>query len=96
MTAPILAAGVVPVVDSDQPHVEGVPLRNRQSGKLAVIVMNWSTPLEEPVQLRIRDAGEISGLTSLALRRELPATTLNGWTTVALPSLEDGDILLVE
>jgi hypothetical protein len=101
VAAVALGHGVRPSVDAAQPLVEGVLMKNRQTGKLAAILMNWAYrgyELEAHDQLKVRLPG-LKGLTtarSTWLRQTLPVTEEGGDSFVTLPRLEDGDILLLE
>jgi hypothetical protein len=48
VAAPALKAGVLPVVDTSAPLVEGVLLKNPKSGKMAVSLMNWAFRARDP------------------------------------------------
>lgn len=48
VAAPALKAGVLPVVDTSLPLVEGVLLKNPKSGKMAVSLMNWAYRTRDP------------------------------------------------
>ncbi|HXG62346.1 MAG TPA: hypothetical protein VNO22_13290 [Planctomycetota bacterium] len=105
IAAPALAR-VAPVVDASAPAVEGLLLRNAANGRLAVTLANWAYRAlpaggAEPaaatdLTIRIRGAGSIARVRSLALDRALPADTSGETTTVRLPHLAEGDILLLE
>lgn len=100
VTAPLQAAGVKPVVDASHPLLEGVLLKNRQTGKQAVTLMNWAyqgrtlVP-QQDVTIRLRDLGAVR-VRSLALDKVLPVAREGGDTLVTLEKIDDGDILLIE
>ena len=93
---PMLAAGVRPVVDASDPLVEGVMLKNRQTGKLAVILINWRHKIEEEVSVRIRGAGQFGRAKSLATGERLTPKPEGEDRLVTLPGMKEGDILLLE
>ena len=94
--APVRDAGVRPVVDASVPEVDGVLLKNKQTGKLAVILINWKFTIDEPVRVAIRGAAGAKRVTSLALEQSLPVQREAGKIVVELPRLDEGDILLLE
>ena len=101
IAAPALAAGIKPVVDTGLATVEGVLLKNRQTGRLAVILMNWTFKNRRLVPaknltVRIRGAGKAATARSAALRQKLTLTRDGDGATLRLPHLADGDILLLE
>ncbi len=98
---------VVPVVDASHHAVEGVLLRNDASGRLAVTLANWAyrrtngTPSPEVVPLAglritIRGADNATKAASAALDRPLVLEKSGGAVIVVLPSLAEGDVLLLE
>jgi hypothetical protein len=84
-------------VDADQPEVEGVLLRNRQDGRLAVVLVNWKDRSEGPVTIRLRGVADANSAFSTALQQtfELQEGT-DGALAVLLPRIDAGDILLLE
>ena len=97
---PLAAAGVRPVVDASVPLIEGVLLQNRQTGRQAVVLMNWAyqgralVP-QQAVSIRLRDVNAAQA-SSLALAKTLPVTRDGKDVIVTLEKIEDGDILLLE
>lgn len=94
-----------PVVDSSQPLVEGVLLRN--GGRRAVTLMNWAyrvpgkgkSPVLLPfkdLKVTIRGAGELTRVTSTALQQPLAIERSGDAVTITLPLLEEGDVLLLD
>ena len=94
-------AGVKPVVDASHPLVEGVMLRNPQTNRLAVVLMNWAyrgrqlVPLAD-VLVKLRGTGPVKQIQSTWKRRPVPFDQQEDSVTVHLGSMEDGDILLVQ
>lgn len=105
VAAPALARAS-PVVDASAPAVEGILLRNAANGRLAVTLANWAyralpSGAAEPVpaadlEIRIRGAGSVTRVRSVALDRALTVETSGETTTVRLPHLAEGDVLLLE
>ena len=102
VAGPALAAGVAPVVDAGHPLVEGVLLKNRTSGKQAVVLMNWAyagralVPREN-LTVAVHGAAAAGKAVSVATGRPLSASERRGDTLVlTVPRLEDGDVLLLE
>lgn len=97
MSVPLREAGVCPVVDADQPEVEGVLLRNREDGRQAVVLINWQDRFERPVTIRLRGVEGAKTVFSTALQQafELEEVT-DGAVAVLLPRIDAGDILLLE
>jgi hypothetical protein len=103
---------VRPVVDCDHPAIEGVLLRNKATGKLAVTLMNWNYRIAEPaaknaeptvefaprenVKLRIRGTGPVASVRSAASGATLAATHANEVLSLTLPRLDEGDVLLFD
>lgn len=96
IAGPVLAAGVQPVVDAEEPLVEGVLLKNLDSGKLAVVLINWKSGLEGAVNLVIRGAEKAASARSLALNQTFPLSRDGELARMELPTLGQGDILLLE
>ena len=96
ISAPVLESGVAPVVDASDPLVEGVLLRNRKTGKLAVVLMNWKHHLENEVMIKIRVADALTKARSSATGVAYPLRAVGDHLLVTLPKLDEGDILLLE
>jgi hypothetical protein len=96
VAAPVLAAGVQPVVDADEPLVEGVLLKNSKTGKLAVVLINWKFLLDKELTVKVRGAGDATAARSLALAQPLRAAKEGDFLQITLPKLAEGDILLLE
>ncbi len=96
ITAPLLAAGIQPVVDAASPKVEGVLVRNNKSGKSAVFLMDWLFEPRANLTVNIRGIGEFTKVRSAALDQEVPWTRTPTGVQVVVPTMEDGDILLFE
>jgi hypothetical protein len=101
-----LAGAVRPVVHVSAPTVEGVLVKNRDSGKLAVVLMNWTyaaagkrganhVPLKD-VRLTIRGAEGAARATSVWLDKALAVEKSGEAITVTLPELAEGDVLMLE
>lgn len=94
-------AHVQPVVDASQPTIEGVLLKNKDSGKQAVTLMNWTyrgkglVPFTD-VKITIRGAGKVSKVVSAMTDKELALTRDGEAVTVTLPEIQEGDVLLLE
>jgi hypothetical protein len=94
-----------PVVDASAPAVEGVLLRNDATGKLAVTLANWAyraapggveiVPLSG-LKVSIRGAEGATKARSAALDQALAVESADGALVVTLPSLAEGDVLLLE
>jgi hypothetical protein len=96
VAAPVLAAGVKPVVDADEPLVEGVLLKNSKTGKLAVVLINWKFLLDKELTVKVRGAGGATAARSLALAQPLRAAREGDLLQITLPKLAEGDILLLD
>ena len=96
VVAPVLAAGVRPVVDADDPMVEGVLLKNKKTGKLAVVLMNWKFNIDREVKVAVRGAGELRAARSLATDQPVSVAKEGPGILITLPKLGEGDILLLE
>ncbi|NQT92259.1 MAG: hypothetical protein HQ559_05825 [Lentisphaerae bacterium] len=103
IAGPVLDAGVRPVVDAegfygimaDAAMVEGHMLRNRKTGALAVILINWAHHIRKPVTITIREAGDMKNAKSVATEQTFPLERKDGMLVVTLPKLDEGDILLL-
>ncbi len=103
IAGPVLDAGVRPVVDAegfynlweDAALVEGHLLRNRQTGALAVILINWNHHISKAVKVKIRAAGNMATAHSVALEQTFPLERKDGLLVVTLPKLDEGDVLLL-
>ncbi|MBM4041676.1 MAG: hypothetical protein FJ290_24520 [Planctomycetes bacterium] len=100
VAAPALEA-VKPVVDASQPLVEGILVRNKATGKRAVALVNWAYKGRELVPcenltIAIRGAGDVSRVTAAWLEKQLPITKSPDAITVALPRLDEAEVLLLE
>jgi len=89
------------VVDAGKPTVEGILIRNPKTGKRAVCLMNWTYRGRELVSfenlsIRVRTKGAVSRVRSCWSGKSLAHRTEKGILTVALPHLEEGDVLLLE
>jgi len=89
---------VKPVVDASHPLVEGLLVRN--GARRAVVLMNWAYraggALAPHANLSVFVRGVSSTkVESAALDRALPAEAVEGGIRVALPVLEEGDVLLL-
>ncbi|OPZ99354.1 MAG: hypothetical protein BWY71_01010 [Planctomycetes bacterium ADurb.Bin412] len=101
IAAPVLSAGVKPVVDAANPMVEGVLMRNPKTGKQAAVLMNWDFAGREPTHgtnllISIHSPTPVSKVRSLALDCELKLSQGDGIFSVTLPQLAEGDILLLD
>jgi hypothetical protein len=104
IAGPVLDAGVRPVVDAegsssfmeDAAFVEGHMLRNRKTGALAVILINWAARIKSPVTIKIREAGDMKSATSVATGETVPLERKGDLLVATFPRLGDGDILLLK
>jgi len=114
VAAPALAAGARPVVDASAPLVEGVLLRNAQSGKSAVTLVNWAyragadaARLVQPskgyalvpfdsLTVVVRGTGPVREVRSAWTGAKLEFRQRQEAVEVALPRLEEADVLLIE
>lgn len=101
VAAPVLSAGVRPVVDAAHPLVEGVLLRKAKTGGQAVFLMNWDFEGRAPrhkdeLRVSIRCPASAHKARSLALDRDLAIAEREGVSTFTLPHLAEGDVLLLE
>jgi hypothetical protein len=95
------ACGVKPVVDASHPLIEGVLMKNRVTGKLAAVLMNWAYRGGELVKMeritvRLRGAGPVHQVRSTWQRQAVPFKQDGDDVEVSLPEVEDGDILLID
>jgi hypothetical protein len=90
------------IVDAGHATVEGILVRNPKSGKLAVCLMNWTYRGRELVpfeglRVRVRHAAGATRARSCWLDRDLTVTRAgDGKLELALPRLEEGDVILLE
>lgn len=104
IAGPVLGAGVRPVVDAEGSYgiwqdaalVEGHMLRNRNTGKLAVILINWSHHIDNPVTVRIRGAGDVTRCRSVATGADFTLTREGDLAAVTLPKMDEGEVLLLD
>lgn len=96
ISAPVLDAGVRPVVDADVPLVEGILLKNNKTGRLAIIFVNWQFKVDKPLSVTVRGVPGIKRARSLALDRDLPVTPGDGTIRFTLPKMDEGEIVLLE
>lgn len=105
---PVLAK-VRPVVSADAPTIEGLFVRHPETGKRAVLLMNWTyrtgkkhVPMTD-LRIQVRWGGKPSGLgelpksvKALALKQELGIAAQEDIFEVRLPRIEEGEILILE
>ena len=106
VTLAALHAGVKPVVDAAQPTVEGVLIKNPQSGRRAVVLINWTFQVDDDhlrstsefsnLQVTIRGAGKVAKVWSTALEKELAFRQNSEDLVITIPTLADGEILLID
>jgi hypothetical protein len=106
VVAPALAAGVTPPVAVSHPLIEAVLLKHPASGKQAVLLMNWayrtgdeqrsSLVPAENVTVTVRNPAGAAKARSLWRREPLSAGLKDAALVLTLPSVEEGDILLLE
>jgi len=96
ITQPILAAGVLPVVDTGHPKIEGLLLEHPVSKKQALVLINWSFEKQTDCRIKVRGTGSRSTVRSAALDQPLNATAQDPWLQIELPSLNEGDILILD
>jgi hypothetical protein len=104
IAGPVLEAGVRPVVDAegyyniweDAAFVEGHMLRNRKTGALAVVLINWAHHIKKPVTIKIREAGDMKSAKSVATGETFPLERKGDLLVATLPNLDEGDILLLK
>ncbi len=94
--APLLAAGVRPLVEAGSPHIEGVVVRNNKTDRYAVFLMDWSCFKRDKLYIDIRGVGNFTQVRSAALDLELSWSPSTKGVRVVLPKIDDGDILLFE
>jgi hypothetical protein len=103
IAGPVLEAGVRPVVDAqgyysiweDAAFVEGHMLKNRKTGALAVILINWAHHIKKPVTIKIREAGDMKSAKSVATGETFPLERKGDLLVATMPKLDEGDILLL-
>ena len=111
LAAPALAA-VKPVVDAGRPTVEGVLVRGREGGRMAVVLMNWAYRVADPpgkaarpawtlvpcqdLKVTVRGAGAATKAVSAALDKPLAVERAGDVLTITVPRLDEGDVLLLE
>ncbi len=93
LSLPLAIDGLKPVVACDEPLVEGALLKNRKTGKQALVLMNWKFDCLDGVGLELGVPLPAKKAKSLALGQDLE---IRDGTTIYLPSLADGDILLLD
>ena len=93
---PLELAGVWPVVSSSEPLVEGILLKNRKTGKRAVVLMNWEFNSPDGVELELKGTGPAQKFRSLALGKDFKVNAEGDVQKCFLPSLAEGDILLLD
>ncbi len=96
LAQPLRNAKILPVVEATEPLVEGILVKNRKTGRRAVILINWKFAIEEPLTLTLRSLEPVSSVRSLALNKTLPLHPAQDGKILHLPSLAEGDILLLE
>ena len=79
----------------DAAMVEGHMLRNRKTGALAVILINWSGHLKNPVTIKIRSAGDMKNAKSVDTGQTFPLERKGDVLVMTMPKLDNGDILLL-
>ena len=99
-----------PVVETSIPAVEAILLKNGQSGKRAVTLMNWAYRTGSAkngggravlanlndVKVTIRHAGPVAKITSAMLDKPLPISHRDDAIEVTVPRIEEGDVLVLE
>jgi hypothetical protein len=98
---PAVEAGVRPVVQPSLPLVEGIGVRNPESGRQAVVLCNWAYKGRELIPavnltVRVADAGSLKGARSVWQRKALPVEKQGNDLVITVGHLEDGDVLLLE
>ena len=94
---------VRPVVNASQPLVEGLLLQN--GGKKAVTLMNWAykhagkkstiVPCKD-LKIELRRVGDVKRVVSITLHQALVFERTKDGVSVALPLLEEVDVLRIE
>jgi hypothetical protein len=103
-----------PRVAISHPTVEGVLVKSGETGKLAVVLMNWTyrvagqktvgkrtspvvahVPLKD-VEITIQGTGGHDKVKSVWLERDLPVKKGADSTTITVPELAEGDVILLE
>lgn len=99
---------VRPVVDASEPLVEGVLVRHPETGRRAVVLMNWAYAAGgeagaaarlvalKQVRVAVRGAGPVAKVVSAWLGQPLPHEAKGDGFTVTVPELAEGDVLLLE
>ena len=101
VAAPVRQAGVKPFVEPSQPVVEGVLLKNRNTGRLAVSLVNWgysggTLVPQENVRIVVRSGKMPSKVISAESGHELKVEPAADGFAVVLPHLAEGDVLLLQ
>jgi len=89
------------VVDAGKPTVEGILVRNPKTGRRAVCLINWTYRGRELVpfdglSVRVRTKEAVSRVVSCWTGKPLEHGRDRDVLTIALPRLEEGDVLLLE
>lgn len=94
-------AGVAPPVDTGQPTVEGIVVRNQATGTRAVVLLNWTYRGRELVAFErlavtVRGVGGARRARSAWSEQDLRYEASRGGLVIRLPRLDDADVLLIE
>ncbi len=95
---------VKPVVDASEPLVEGVLLRHPGTGRRAVVLMNWAYRRSASgavacvafADLKVAIRATAGTLRSTALGKALDVGRSGEFMTATLPTLAEGDVLLLD
>lgn len=94
-------SGARPAVDASEPLIEGVRVKNNESGREAVLLMNWAFIGRNAVKfddltVAIPDSGTWTGARSVGLRKKLDAVKNGDTLVVKVGEMGDSDVLLLE
>ena len=94
-------AGVLPVVAASEPLIEGVRVIIKESGREAVLLMNWGfigrKAIEfDNVTVTIPDAGAFNGAYSIGQRKKLEVVKKGDTLVVDIGEMVESDVLLLE
>ena len=70
-------------------------LRNRKTGALAVVLINWTHHINKPVMIKIRAAGDMKNAKSVATGQTFPLERKDDLLVATMPRMDEGDILLL-
>ena len=83
-------------VSINETLVEGILLKNRNTGKSAIVLINWKFDSPNGVKISLPNITKFQTAKSLALDEVFQFSINQGRLNMHLPSLKEGDILLLE